>query len=296
MTPDETEREPGAIGARATDSSPGDDPDAELEHLTRELFELRREVEHMHRLSLAGRVAGTLAHEFNNILTPIMNYAEMALASPEDQGLARKALERALAGSSHASRVATSILTLVSGSEEMFHVEHCAHASCDVASAAEEAVACLSRPPERDGVELRVEVEPGLRVATDEIVVSQVLLNLMLNAVEAMRPGGGELSVRARALDSESVSIEVSDTGRGIPAERVERAFEPFSTFDRVMSDNLSGGTEGRSRGVGLGLTICRNLVERAGGEIALESAVGEGTRLRIRLPRCLEGALRGAA
>jgi len=260
---------------------------AELDRTTQRVRQLEAELERLHRLSLAGRVAGALAHEFNNILTPILNYAEMALAAPDDRELSQKALERAYAGSRHAARVASSILTLVSGSEGMFHVEHSEDGSCRVSDAVEEAVACLARPPARDGVELAVRVPGELWAGMDVTSLSQVVLNLLLNGVEAMRPGGGLLEVFAGQADGD-IRIEVSDTGRGIEASRLGSIFEPFA---RGMQASDASGGDGEARGgAGLGLSICRRLVERAGGRIRARSVVGEGTTFTVELPRAVEG------
>jgi signal transduction histidine kinase len=109
---------------------------------------------------------------------------------------------------------------------------------------------------------------PELRADRDRL--KQVLLNLVLNAIEAM-PSGGTLTLGAAASDT-TVTISVSDTGGGIPADLLPRVFEPYVTT--------------KTRGLGLGLAIARRIVEAHGGRIEAESGAGPGTRFRVTLPR----------
>jgi len=109
---------------------------------------------------------------------------------------------------------------------------------------------------------------PDLRADRDRI--KQVLLNLVLNAIEAM-PSGGRLTLGA-AVSGAALTLTVSDTGGGIPAELLPRVFEPYVTT--------------KTRGLGLGLAIARRIVEAHGGRIEAESEAGQGTRFRITLPR----------
>lgn len=144
---------------------------------------------------------------------------------------------------------------------------------------------------ERDRVDLRDGLEGTLTVLAHELKgidvvrdldeippvecypnrLNQVFMNLIHNAVQAME-GRGTLTVRS-ATEEGGVRIDIEDTGKGIPAEVVERIFDPGFT------------TKGRRVGMGLGLAITRQIIDHHGGEISVESAVGEGTVFRIRLP-----------
>jgi signal transduction histidine kinase len=119
-------------------------------------------------------------------------------------------------------------------------------------------------------IEQRVELDergcPGL---VDEASVRSALMNLILNAVQAM-PGGGTLGVRTEA-DGGRPRVEITDTGRGMTAEQLESVFEPFYTT--------------KSQGLGLGMPYARKVVEQHGGAISVESRVGEGTTVRVALP-----------
>ena len=114
--------------------------------------------------------------------------------------------------------------------------------------------------------------------------LSQVVLNLLINAAHAIEPGKpmeNEVRVVARASGSGSVVLEVRDTGCGIPQENLERIFEPFFTTKPI------------GEGTGLGLSVCHNIITAMGGTIQVESEVGRGTTFRITLP---EAAAREAA
>lgn len=248
---------------------------------------MRRAVGHAHRLTLLGTLAGSIAHEFNNILTPVMSYAEMALDEPADAGLARKALERAYQGCDRASRIAAAILSFAGDGRPGGEGPRCA----DVAAAVREAMVCLAADPARYGIAVSIEIEPGCRAAMDQVGLQQVLLNLILNAIKAMRADrrGGRLAIRATGrrtvLDGstwnasgaarDDLVIEVEDTGCGIAPEQLPHIFAPF----------VSRAAEGARRGTGLGLTICKQLVEGAGGSISVRSQVSVGTCFTIILP-----------
>lgn len=259
---------------------------AQLEALERELEALRRQLDHSQRLATLGTIAGSIAHEFNNILTPVMSYAQMALASPQDQTLVGKALKKAMDGSERASKIASAMLGFVKTEDK---------GPADVAADIHQALACLARDPARDGVRLQIEAPADIRAAISSVSLQHVLMNLAMNAIEAMKPGGGVLAIRARGCDAadcstwntqehgsppppdgEWVLIEVQDDGRGVPPEVAARAFEPFVT--------TSHGAEGR-QGHGLGLPICKRLVEDAGGSIQLLPGPAKGTIIRILLP-----------
>jgi signal transduction histidine kinase len=121
------------------------------------------------------------------------------------------------------------------------------------------------------GIEVRLELDELPLVECYAQQVNQVFMNLMMNAVHAMG-ARGTLTVRARALDG-AVEVEVSDTGPGIPPKSLERLFEPGFT------------TKGKRVGMGLGLAICREIVDRHRGGISVSSEVGIGTTFTVRLP-----------
>lgn len=273
----------------------------QISSLDGELRRVGEELDRAWRLATLGTLTGSIVHEFNNILTPIACYSQLALANPGDSALADKALRKAMEGADRASKIASALLGFACDSGEELGAE--------VESSARAAIACMARDPERDGVRVEIEAAAGLRVALRPVALQHVLLNLALNAVEAMKPGGGRLTIRAHSprggapgncstrnncREGEghrcrgagggggggggggAVVIEVVDTGRGIPSGVMAQVMTPFVTA-RV-------GPEGR-RGFGLGLSICRRLVEEGGGSVTIESAAGTGTIVRLTLP-----------
>jgi signal transduction histidine kinase len=116
-----------------------------------------------------------------------------------------------------------------------------------------------------------------LLVRADQERLKQVLLNLLSNAVKFTEPGG-HIALTCDAADG-LVRIRVADTGRGIPAEQLDRVFEPFVQIDRHL-------TQSSQQGVGLGLAISRDLARRMGGDLVAESEVGSGSTFTLTLPR----------
>jgi two-component system sensor histidine kinase AtoS len=124
----------------------------------------------------------------------------------------------------------------------------------------------------QSGVDLILDLEPLLpSVDLDEGQLRQALLNILGNARQVMQPGG-QVRVATRAGMGGEVVVEIADTGPGIPADSIEKIFEPF--FSK------------RGGGTGLGLAIARQMVENHGGRIEVDSKLGEGTTFRIHLPR----------
>jgi signal transduction histidine kinase len=144
----------------------------------------------------------------------------------------------------------------------------------------EETLVLLEPQAQRAGVTVARRLAPGLpAVEADRDRLAQVLTNLLLNALQAM-PGGGTLTLGARA-DRRTLTLEVADTGPGIPPEVLPRIFEPYVTT--------------KARGLGLGLPIARRIVEAHGGRIEAESEPGRGARFRVALPLAAPAAGAGA-
>ncbi|MFN0011978.1 MAG: sensor histidine kinase [Phycisphaerales bacterium] len=226
---------------------------------------LDQSLAHMQRLATLGTLTGMIAHEFNNILTPVMSYAQMALDAPADQALARKALQRAAAGAEKAARIAEAILELSRDGEPGQGKSGGADLA-DIGAAVKSATACLVREPRKEGIAVSLDVASAGCAAIRPIALQQVVLNLMLNARKAMAGSGGALSITARVSAGEIVvahgavrsgndqmpngqtakckppgwvELVVKDTGCGIAADVLPRVFEAFVTRE---------GTQARGR------------------------------------------------
>lgn len=240
------------------------------ELLLERISTMESQIENLHdeltlsnRLASLGVLSGMIAHEVNNLLTPILSYAQLALKDPDDPALVEKALTRVVGGTEQVASIAASILGFLKEDQQF--------ATSDVGRVLDETMLCLGRNPQKSGVVVERHIEPHTRVSMSPICLQQVLLNLLLNAFNAMDAPGGTVEVATERIDEGNrVLIRVRDSGRGIDDEFLNEAFEPLRT--------------GSETGNGLGLSVCRRLVEEAGGRMSLRSKVGQGTTVSIEL------------
>lgn len=236
---------------------------------------VKAELTETQRLATIGTIAAVIAHEFNNLLTPIVSYSQYALETIEngtpDMEMIKKALTKSYQSSQKAGRICSSMLDLARGESAFGQV--------NIQKMVDEVLLVLARDPQKDGIALRVQVQPGLSVDGDPIQLEQVLLNLLINARHAMLGKGGSLTVKAqRVEESEEIRIQVIDTGPGIPEKLLPKIFQPFFTTKGTAK-------KGEARGTGLGLAICKEIIEHHRGRIEVSSEVGRGTTFSIYLP-----------
>lgn len=144
----------------------------------------------------------------------------------------------------------------------------------------DEVLLVMARDPQKDGIALRVQVQPELVVDGDPVQLEQVLLNLLINARHAMLGKGGSLTIKAVAVENvEEVRIQIIDTGPGISEKNLPKIFQPFFTTKGTTR-------KGEAKGTGLGLAICKEIVEHHKGRIEVQSEVGKGTTFSIYLNR----------
>jgi signal transduction histidine kinase len=249
--------------------------DAHFAQMQSQLDSLREQLTESQRLATIGTIAAVIAHEFNNLLTPIVSYSQYALQSAEsdkpDMELIKKALSKSFQSSSKAGKICTSMLSLARGQSVFGDVS--------VQLLVDEVLMVLARDPQKDGIALRVQIQPDLNVHGDPVQLEQVLLNLLINARQAMLGKGGSLTVKAsKTEDGDEIRIQVIDTGPGIPEKLLPKIFQPFFTTKGTAKP-------GESKGTGLGLAICKEIVEHHKGRIGVESEVGRGTTFTIHLP-----------
>lgn len=252
-----------------TKLSHADDVLDRLEQVEGQFGQVKEGLANLQRLSTLGTLTATVVHEFNNILTPIISYAQLALAKPDDTDLSHKAHKKALEGAERASRLCASLLGYARDEESPTRA--------DLHQVVQSALGCLGRGLENDGIRLELDL-PDIDVAMSPSSLEQVLVNLVLNARKAMAEKGGTLIIRATANQS-VVQVDLSDTGRGVPPEVADRLFEPFVTCD-------PGSSTPYEKGTGLGLSVCRDLITDAGGQISFESTPGSGTTFHLLIPQ----------
>jgi two-component system sensor histidine kinase PilS (NtrC family) len=246
-----------------------------------EVVGMERELRRSERLAAVGQLSASMAHEIRNPLAAISGSIQVLRRAGEGARGAeesRRLMDIVLRETDRLNRILTEFLEYARPGPLRLEALPLAEAVAEVL-----AIFDASRPP---GVEVSVELQPGLHLRADPGQLRQLLWNLLLNAAQAM-PGGGVVALGARASPPPQdgparrrnereeggwVEIAVRDGGVGIPAEAQDRIFDPFFT-------TKPGGT-------GLGLATVHRIVEEHGGSIRVQSAEGKGTTFHLRLPR----------
>ncbi|PXW52431.1 PAS domain S-box protein [Chelatococcus asaccharovorans] len=236
------------------------------------LQELQAELVHVARLMALGEMASSLAHELNQPLTAIANYLKgcrrlLESDSPPPKATFSDALGRAAEQALRAGQIIHRLREFVARGESDQSIE-------SISKTVEEAGALALVGAKERAVKTQFRFDPRADlVLADKIQVQQVLINLMRNALEAMEGcARRELTVSSVARQDEFVEIRVADTGTGLDDEIAQRLFQPFVTS--------------KPHGMGVGLSICRTIVEAHGGRIWVEPNSGDGTIFAFTLPR----------
>ena len=233
---------------------------------------LRQQLLQAQKLSSVGELASSVAHEFNNILTTIINYAKMGIRGQTPAAQAQ-AFEKILRGGQRAAAIVNSMLGFARNGSTR-------REPTDVVHLVEEVLLLTEKDlsKHRIQVEKRFQGRPVAAVVGGQI--EQILVNLVINARQAM-PNGGRLRVEVREnTGGDTVEIKIADTGVGIPPENLRQIFEPF--FTTKQPDEYGRG------GTGLGLSVCRQIIEQHHGRIRVESVVGKGSTFTVKLPHRL--------
>ena len=242
---------------------------ARLRH-SAEVASLRRQLLEAQKAATLGELLGTTTHEFNNALTTILNYAKLGLRH-RDQPTRDKALERILSAGTRAAKITASVLGMSRTGAARFE-------PTNLELLIEDVLVLLEREMTKYRVQVEREFAPVPKVSANPSQIQQVLLNLLVNARQAM-PTGGRLILRlSQDALLGTVDLMVRDMGCGMTPDVMRRMFDShFST--------KSGPDETGKGGSGLGLSACREIVDAHRGRIRVESAPGKGTAITIRLP-----------
>lgn len=237
---------------------------------------LKSQLAGLQHLANIGTVSHMIAHEMNNLLTPLKSYATYALENLDDRALTEKALQKAVRNSGQASKIMESMLALVSGEiQEKKNVQ--------LLDLIGDIFTCLCRDFSKDGITVEIDIPEDLTLSAIPVQLQQVLMNLILNARDAMLPNGGVLTIRAFEA-GDSVEIEVSDTGGGIDPDDLTSIFETFFT---TKADKDSPA---EYSGAGIGLAFCKMIIDGHQGNISVESEPGQGSTFKIILPKTTVG------
>ena len=237
---------------------------------------LYHHVEYSNKLASIGRLAAGVAHEINNPLAIINEKAGLVLD-----------LVTVESDVKHRERIVTAVDSILKSVQRCKKVTHrllgfarhmdVTNETIDLESLLREVLGFLEKEAEYREVAVVFEIDPELpTITSDRGQLQQVFLNILNNAVAAV-PHGGKIGIEIAREGADHVSVTVADDGVGIPRENLERIFEPFFT------------TKDGS-GTGLGLSITYGIVKKLGGEIRVDSTVGEGTRFTVKLPKSREG------
>jgi two-component system, LuxR family, sensor kinase FixL len=233
---------------------------------------LQSELAHVGRVSEMGTLASSLAHELNQPLTAVTNYCESARdllggnPDPETLEMVREALDDAARQAVRAGQIVRRLRDFISHGQTERRVE-------SLPRLINEANALALVGSREHGIEVRVEIDPGAdRVFVDRIQIQQVLVNLIRNAIDAMVDSPvRSLIISSSAGPGDLVTVSIEDSGAGVSEEAAPQLFQPFVTS--------------KEGGMGIGLSICRTIVESHGGKIWFEPGRTGGTIFNFTLP-----------
>ena len=234
------------------------------------LRQLEAELAHMNRLTMLGELASSLAHEINQPIAAAITSAHAGLRwltrNPPDLERARAAIVRIEKDGSRAAeiiqRLRTFCKTGIPPQRELV----------DINQVVGEMLVLLRDEASGHSISLRTELTPQLpQIVADRVQLQQVLMNLMLNGIEAMSDGGGELTIRSHRTENGYLLISVSDTGVGLPGEKVDLIFNAFYTT--------------KPQGTGMGLAISRSIIEAHGGRLWATANEQRGATFHFTVP-----------
>ncbi|XZE52681.1 sensor histidine kinase [Planctomycetaceae bacterium SH139] len=243
---------------------------SELRQAKQEIEGLRRQLRRTQALATLGELTSTATHEFNNILMAVLNYAKMGIRH-KDEATRDKALGKILEASLRASKISTTILSQARNRADVM-------VPTSLAEIIRDALVLLERELRKYRIDLELQIAECPQAMANGNEIQRVLINLLINARQAM-PSGGTITISLYPeTESEQIVLAVRDSGEGIPAEKLPKIFDAFYTSKSGPDASGKGGT-------GLGLAVCREIIEAHRGRIRVESTVGRGTAFVLRLP-----------
>ncbi|NIN63363.1 MAG: response regulator [Anaerolineae bacterium] len=232
----------------------------------------QRELIESSKLAAVGTLAAGVAHEFNNLLAAILGHAQLGLMS-DDVDEIKEALSVVVHSVDKAKWISSNLLAFSRREEPVMEL-------ADVTEAVENPLRLMEGDLQRANIEIVRKYSAIPPIVCDTSQISQVSLNLLTNARDAMFPKGGTLTVEIRR-DPNDVVIAFTDTGSGVPDHVMDRLFEPFVTTKGPLGGGPLAGT-------GLGLSVSYGIVKNHGGTIEVQTRSGKGSTFTVRLP--LEG------
>jgi signal transduction histidine kinase len=245
-------------------------PHEDQPSLEQQIALLKGQLVQAQKLTALGDLVGTTTHEFNNVLMTIINYAKMGLRHT-DTATRDKALDKILNAANRAAKITNGILAFARNRSQSLE-------PTDLRRVIDDAMLLLEREMVKYRVHVETQISPTPPAMANGNQIQQVLLNLLINARQAM-PQGGTIYIKLmHDVDANIVELSVRDTGCGMSHEVMRRIFDPY--FSTKSGPDASG-----KGGTGLGLSMCRDIIEAHHGRIRVDSAIGKGTAFTIKLP-----------
>jgi signal transduction histidine kinase len=256
----------GQVIARTPEVAPAQTKTSEHD----EIEVLRQQLAQAQKMAALGELTSTTTHEFNNVLMTILNYAKMGMRH-KDEATRDKALDKIFNAAQRAAKITSTVLAVARNRSGAFE-------ATDLKQLIDDTLVLLEREltKYRIAIELQLAAVPEVLAIGNQI--QQVLINLLINARQAMPNGGRVLIKLEHDAASGFVELTVRDTGSGIPSDKLPRIFDAFYTTKSGPDASGRGGT-------GLGLSACKQIIEAHHGGILVKSTVGKGTAFTIKLP-----------
>jgi PAS domain S-box-containing protein len=233
------------------------------------LRQLEADLAHVNRVSMMGELAASLAHEINQPIAAAFMSAQTCM-----RWLQREppAIEEARQATSRVANAAKRATEIIDRNRSLYRREGAQRDVIDLNELIREMVVLMHDAADRQSVSIRTDLDAALPgITADRVQLQQVLLNLMLNGIDAMKGESGELIVASKRTEDGQLLISVSDSGIGLPGEQPERIFEAFFTT--------------KPHGTGMGLSISRRIIESHGGRLWASANTGRGATFQFTLP-----------
>ena len=243
----------------------------EIQRLRDEIDALKKQLDQSQRMTALGELVSTTTHEFNNVLMTIINYAKMGMRH-DDKQTRDKAFDKINNAGMRAAKITNAVLGMARNRSEHFELT-------DVSKLIDESMVLLEREMQKFRISVDIDIDKDVpEISAIGNQVQQVLMNLLINARQAMSEGGQLVIKLKKNVANHTVDLSVRDYGPGISQEKLRKIFNPFYSTKAGPDETGKGGT-------GVGLSTCKNIIEAHGGKIRVESSLGKGTCFTLMFP-----------
>lgn len=242
----------------------------QIQRLEQQLRILDEQLMQSQKMSSVGALASSITHEFNNILTTVINYAKMGVRH-KDAKTRDKAFDRILSAGQRAAKITTGMLAYARNTSDRYE-------PCELNKLLEDVLVLVQKDLQMHRIGVDDNLQPAVWALVNNSQIQQIILNLIVNARQAMKDGGRLRLVITDNAAEGWAEISIGDSGCGIPNDKLQKIFDPFYTTKTADAQG-QGGT-------GIGLSLCRKIIEAHKGRIRVESEVGKGTMFTLKLPR----------